>query len=101
MASATDIVGYIFQAEQYTPEGVIAALPTGAEQKFDGWALAANVNMSVEDNLNELAAAFGIDRLNESTFDSWDFPKVIFRDSVEEDDRFRDQDGEYVLAADI
>jgi hypothetical protein len=83
-----DIIGYTYRAENYTPEGVIRALATGPGEDFDGWALAQGADpMSVEDNLSEIAYAFGIDRQDETSFDSNYFPKVILRDSglTEED----------------
>lgn len=80
---AWDIVGYAFQADTYCPDCIIGQLPTGEGQAFDGWALAAGVNMTTEDNLSELAAAFQIDRMDERSYDSGDFPKVIFASSVE------------------
>jgi hypothetical protein len=36
--------------------------------------------MTAEDDLSEIAAAFGINRADESTFDSADFPKILTRD---------------------
>ena len=82
---ATDIVGYTFQADTYCPEHVIDALPTGEGEAFDGWALAPGADpMSTEDNLSEIASAFGIDRQDEHTFDTDYFPKVIFADQAED-----------------
>ena len=75
---ARDIVGYTFQAENYCSGCIIDQLPTGPGRMYDGWALAPGVSMPVEANLNEIAYAFGIDRDDETTFDSGDFPKVIF-----------------------
>jgi hypothetical protein len=80
---ATDIVAYTFNAETLCPRCVIDKLPTGEGQAFDGWALAPGAApMSTEDNLNEIAMAFGIDRQDEYTFDSDDFPKVVFASQV-------------------
>lgn len=82
---ATDIVGYTFQASEYCPDcigDVVTAQPA-----YGGWQLAEGVRLSTEDNLAEIAYAFGIDRMNESTFDSDDFPKVIFASDVESSDR--------------
>lgn len=82
---ATDIVGYTFQADQFHP-GCLT-LPTGEGEKFDGWALAPGADpMTPEENLTEVALAFGIDRMDEGSFDSGDFPKVIFASQVESDD---------------
>lgn len=83
---AYDIVGYTYNADQYCTGCIIDALPTGEGQQFDGWKLAAGVRMSTEDNLSEIAAAFQIDRMDEHTYDSSEFPKVIFADSATEDD---------------
>ena len=73
--NAADIVGYMFNADQFCPKCIISALPTGPGQPFDGWALADGVTMSTEDNLNEIAAAFQIDRNGE--YDTHDFPAII------------------------
>lgn len=78
------IVGYTFQAENYCPGCIVDQLPTGPGQPYDGWALAPGVSMPVEANLNEIAYAFGIDRGDETTFDSGDFPKVIFSSQLED-----------------
>lgn len=81
---ARDIVGYTFQADTYCPGCIIDQLPTGHGQLYDGWALAPGVRMHPEDNLTEIAYAFGIDRDDETTFDSGDFPKVIFSSQLED-----------------
>lgn len=83
---AWEIVGYAFRADTYCPSDIVGALPTGEGEPFDGWALAPGVHMTTEDNLDEIAFAFGIDRQDEHSFDSWDFPKVIFASSVEDDE---------------
>ncbi len=70
------ITGYIFQAEILCPTCTIRAVES--EARYDGWADASIPPMTAEDNLSEIASAFGIDRMNEHTFDSDDFPKVIF-----------------------
>lgn len=78
----TDIVGYTFAADIFCPRHIIAALPTGDGGAYDGWALAPGVRMTAEDNLSEIAYAFQIDRQDEATFDSDEFPKVIFSDQA-------------------
>ena len=87
-----DIVGYQFNAGLFCTTCIVKELPTGPGEKFDGWAICGNPNVnafgrpfSVEDNLNEIAAHFGIDRDDENTFDSCDFPKVILRDQADDD----------------
>ena len=81
---AWGIVGYTFQADNYCSGCIIDQLPTGPGQPYDGWALVPGVFMPVEDNLDEIAYAFGIDRYDETSFDSEDFPKVIFSPQLED-----------------
>jgi len=81
---ATDVVAYTYRADIYCPECILGQLPTGPGETFDGWADCTD--MAPEDNLSELAAAFGIDRMDEYTFDSGDFPKVVFASQVEADE---------------
>lgn len=81
---AFEVVGYVYRADVYCPRHIVDALPTGEGEAFDGWALAAGATpMSAEENLAEIAEAFGIDRMDEWSYDSWDFPKVIFASSHE------------------
>ncbi len=78
-----EVVGYILGAEAYCPTHTITALPTGPGEAFDGWAIAADaVILCPEDNLDEIAWAFGINRRDEQTFDSEDFPKVLLAQDV-------------------
>ena len=84
------IVGYTYKAENYTPCGVIEAMIANRE------ASPAARDMSVEDALDQIAEANCIDRTDESSFDSGEFPKVIFASDVEDGERFIDSDGEYV-----
>lgn len=86
MARPYDIVGYTYRASLYCGTCVVDALPTGEGEKFDGWKVAEGVTISTENNLAEIAEAFGIDRMDESSFDSEDFPKVVFRDSCEDEE---------------
>jgi hypothetical protein len=81
------IIGYTYQAESYCPRCIVKVLPTGPDGTFDGWGLAPGVRMSTEANLDEIAAAFGIDRRDEHSFDSSDFPKVIGVFGVHLDER--------------
>jgi hypothetical protein len=72
MAHATDIVGYMYRADLYCPDHIIDVLATGEGEDFDGWALAEGAApMTVENNLAEIATAFGIDHLDESSYDSY------------------------------
>lgn len=85
MTHPTDIVAYDYAADRYCPSCIIDVL-TADGGPFDGWALGFSVRMEVEQNLDEIADAFGINRGDERTFDSGDFPKVVFADNVEEDE---------------
>lgn len=78
---ATDIVGYTFRGDNRCSGCTIHAVY--ADPRFDGWKLAEGVRMSVEDNLSEIAAAFTINRMDESSYDSDEFPKVIFASMIE------------------
>lgn len=93
---ATTIIGYIYRADIYCTRCIIEQLPTGDGEAFDGWALADDIAMSTEDNLNEIAAAFGIDRWDETSFDSDEFPKVIFA-SMADGDEFCGSCGELLI----
>lgn len=84
MSSSTDIAAYTFAADVYAPNCIIDAVTSS--EAYDGWALGEGIIMSVEDNLNEIAGAFQIDRQDESTFDSGDFPKVAFHDQVNDNE---------------
>lgn len=82
--ASTDIVAYTYRADIYCPDCIIDQLPTGPDEMFDGWAIADGADyISTEDNLSEIAAAFQIDRFDESSFDSSDFPKVVFDSQIE------------------
>ncbi|MGI6797954.1 hypothetical protein [Gordonia sihwensis] len=76
------IAGYTYKAENYRPDQlremmiVEGTLSPGAR------------GMSVEDALDQAAGANGIDRHDEWTFDSGDFPKVIFETQITEDDAY-------------
>lgn len=78
------VIGYTFQSDMWCVDCIIGALPTGEGERFDGWALAPGVKMTAEGNLDEIAAAFGIDRHDEWSYDSDEFPKVIYADGVAE-----------------
>ena len=64
------IVGYTYKAEQLCPDCTRAALGYGAGSRFRDV-------LSVENRLNSIASRIGLERDDESSFDSNDFPKVI------------------------
>lgn len=84
MSFNSGIIGYIYRAATYCTNSECIPLAKGEGQAFDGWALGHGIYMATEDNLDEIAASFGIDRENEYTFDSDHFPKVILTGQVEE-----------------
>lgn len=73
------VAGYVFAADVYCPDDIPEALtgrrPAGSE-----------ADQTAEDWLDEQARQRGIDRAHEETFDSGDFPKIIFDGGVTEDD---------------
>ena len=73
---ATAIVGYTFNADTYCPGCIEGAL---CDNRF-------SADHEPEESLDLIAAERGIDRMDESSFDSDDFPKVIFACQVESDD---------------
>lgn len=66
------IIGYHFEGSYYCPDHIAAALPTGPGETFDGWGLL--VPAAAEENLDEIAAAYGIER----DADSNEFPVRSF-----------------------
>lgn len=102
--NSTEIVAYTFRADTYAPAAILAALPTGDGELYDGWGFARGAEprnaAEVETVLDELALAFGIDRADECTFDSDDFPKVVFASQVDDwDESLIDASGEHVTFA--
>ena len=78
--NAADIAGYTYQAENYTPTDLIEVMVAAGELS------PAALDMKVEDVLDQHAGALAIDRYDERSFDSSEFPKVIFWSQVTEDD---------------
>ncbi|MGZ4518835.1 MAG: hypothetical protein ACXVGB_00255 [Mycobacteriaceae bacterium] len=79
------IVGYVYRADIWCESCIIPAM-TGPGDAYDGWALAAGAQPEpIEQQLDIIADAFGIDRYDEWTFDTDDFPKVLFADHASED----------------
>lgn len=80
MANAADIAGYTFNAENYRPKQLIEVLIAAKV------ASPAARDMTVEDALDQIAAANAFDRYDEGTFDSSEFPKVILVSQLTDDD---------------
>jgi len=74
------VVGYTYQAENLCATCLIETMLANGE------ASPAARDMNTETALDQIAGANAIDRMDEYTFDSDDFPKVIFADSVEDDE---------------
>lgn len=74
-----DIVGYTYKADVYCPEDVVKEVCKN--QGIEGHGL----SHIPEEALDLMARFRGIDRYEEKTFDSDDFPKVIFADQDEGD----------------
>lgn len=67
---ADTVVGYVYQADQFHPS-CLYGVP---------WRVEVG---EVEHALDRWAALDGVNRADESSFDSDDFPKVIFADQAE------------------
>lgn len=77
------IVAYTYQADIYCPTCLIEKMI------FKGEASPAARNMVEENVLDQCADAQGIDRYDETTFDSDEFPKVVFADQADDLDCIR------------
>lgn len=78
---AGTIAGYTYKAENYRPTHLIELLISAGD------AAPGARGMSSEDVLDQIAGERGIDRADEQTFDSNEFPKVVLEADVTEDDR--------------
>lgn len=72
-----DIAGYTFQGQNFEPHALIDHLVSAGELS------PAALNAPVEEALDQHAGANAIDRYDEASFDSDDFPKVIFRHQLD------------------
>lgn len=68
------IVAYAYRSETLCPRCLIGAL-----RATEPW---LDVDCDVESQIGVLAVFAGIDRYDEDTFDSDDFPKVVFASQV-------------------
>jgi hypothetical protein len=75
-----DIMGYAYRADLYCPGCIVGLLTTNPGNTGHGTVPADH---DTEVHLNLLARIAGIDRADEHSFDSNDFPKVVFRDQLE------------------
>jgi len=70
-----DVVAYTYKADIVCPSCMLKAVPTPHPPTH-----------SAESALDIAATEIGIDRYDESTFDSNEFPKVLFRDQIADGD---------------
>jgi hypothetical protein len=88
MAHATDIVAYVYCAEVWCPDCMrttaAGALTLPGEAVFQGRPTDGD---TVEQFLDRWAAGEELDRHNESSYDSDDFPKVVFASDAEPDEQ--------------
>lgn len=80
--NAWTVVGYTYRAANFCPEHIVAALTANPGDAGHGAAVVHNI----EDHLDVLARLAGIDRHDEDTYDSGDFPKVVFLDQLTGDE---------------
>ena len=76
-----EIAAYIYRAELLCPTCTIATMVAV------GVAAPAARDMSAEDVLDQCAGASAIDRDDETSYDSDEFPKVVHLDQLAADDR--------------
>ncbi len=78
---AWDIIAYSYKADIFCPECTLNTVSEdfGVGGKYGSYG-------AIEAELDELAEIANIDRYNEYSFDSDNFPKIIFADSIEEDE---------------
>lgn len=75
-----NIVGYTYRADNYLPGALVEQLI--AEGRLSPGAR----GMDADEALDQLAAVEGVDREDEYSFDSDEFPKVILFGNVSEED---------------
>ncbi len=80
-ASYPGPVGYTYKADLYEPAQLIEAMIRSGD------ASPAAREMDVEDVLDQIASANGIDREDEYSFDSDDFPKPVFRHQLDPEEQ--------------
>ncbi|AEQ20995.1 hypothetical protein E3_0820 [Rhodococcus phage E3] len=89
--SAHDIVAYTYRTETLCPDCLIEGLIR------TGWAAPAARDLPVEEALDQIAGANAIDREDERSFDSGDFPKVVLEIQVESPEELCGSCGEPIV----
>lgn len=82
MAQPFDIVGYTYRADTFCPACIVGQITVNPGDVHHKAPLMATPTHEVEQQLDLLARIGGTSRDDEHTFDSDDFPKVIFRDMM-------------------
>lgn len=77
MSRSDDIVAYTYKADTYCPTCIVEEL----RRRITGYG-PFDWTLDAETVLDQVALANGIDRYEETTFDSDEFPKVVFRDAL-------------------
>lgn len=85
MIRSHDIVAYTYRADVWCPDCI--------SREFGG--LSAP-RLDAEGWLDRAARGTGLDRMDEASYDSGDFPKVVFADQIE-DEEHCGQCGEAIL----
>jgi hypothetical protein len=83
-------VAYMFQADLYTPAGLVNRLVELGIRSPGAW------SMSAEDVLDQWANDEGVERNDEYSFNSDDFPKVILPFDTIPDGEYINENGERV-----
>lgn len=80
-AKPFDVVAYMFKADLFHYGAIVPVL---VNQGAPGVYLDEKLYPHAEMALDAIAKERGIDRYDENTFDSDEFPKVVFRDQMED-----------------
>lgn len=78
MVRATDIVAYTFNADEYDPDCVVHELLNLYRRRPGSPRLPHPGEGDTETQLDVIATWLGINRQDERSYDSGDFPKVVF-----------------------
>lgn len=68
----TTVAGYMYRADVYHPGCLVEMMVRTSELSPGAW------GMTPEEALDQHAGALAVDRYDESTYDSGEFPKVVF-----------------------
>lgn len=96
---AYDIVGYTYQADQYCTDCIMDQVRADLPEELHGPVDedGGEYPWDAEWFLTQIALHTDIDRMDEHTFDSDDFPKVIFASQVEDTEHCGNPDCEETL----